>query len=138
MSDNRYKQGMEVLKKLNGNKEFAPLEAIQSFYPDFAELIVTNGFADIYSRPGLDAQQRELITLSSLITQGATDQLHFHVHAALNVGVTPPEIVELVHHCSAYAGFPKAIGALGVVMEIFKERDIQVNGREAEKVLLQR
>jgi 4-carboxymuconolactone decarboxylase len=126
MSDNRYEQGIEVLKKLNANKEFAPLKAIHDFYPDFAKLIVTNGFADIYSRPGLDAEQRELITLSSLITQGAIDQLNFHVHAALNVGVTPVEIVELVLHCSAYAGFPKAIGALGVVMQIFKEREIQL------------
>jgi 4-carboxymuconolactone decarboxylase len=126
MSDIRYEQGMEILKKMNGNKEFAPLEAIHGFYPDFAKLIVTNGFADIYSRPGLDAEQRELITLSSLITQGANDQLNFHVHAALNVGVTPVEIVELVLHCSAYAGFPKAIGALGIVMQIFKEREIQL------------
>lgn len=126
MSDKRYEQGMEVLTKLNGSKDFPPLEAIREFFPDFAEFIVTNGFADIYSRPGLDAKQRELITLSSLITQGATDQLNFHVLGALNVGVTPVEIVELVMHCSAYVGFPKAIGALGVVMQIFKEREIQL------------
>ncbi|ALS25279.1 MULTISPECIES: carboxymuconolactone decarboxylase family protein [Paenibacillus] len=126
MADERYEQGLEVLKEMTGGKEFPPLEAIHSFYPGFAEFIVSNGFADIYSRPGLDIKQRELITLSSLITQGAVDQLDFHIHAALNVGLSPKEIVELVLHCSAYAGFPKAIAALGVVMRIFKEREVQI------------
>lgn len=126
MSKGRYEQGLEVLKEMTGGEEFSPLEAIRSFYPGFAEFIVSNGFADIYTRPGLDVRQRELITLSSLITQGAADQLDFHVHAALNVGLSPTEIVELVLHCSAYAGFPKAIAALGVVMRIFKEREIQI------------
>jgi len=124
MSDHRYEQGMDVLKKMTGGDHFPPLEAIRSFYPDFAEMIVTNGFADIYSRPGLDHKQREMVTLSSLITQGAIDQLSFHVHASLNVGVKPVEIVELVMHLAGYVGFPKAISAMGVVMRIFKEREI--------------
>lgn len=126
MADGRYERGLKVLKELSGSEEFPPLEAIRSFYPDFAEFIVNNGFADVYTRPGLDVKQRELVTLSSLITQGAVDQLDFHVHAALNVGLSPTEIVELVLHCSAYVGFPKAIAALGVVMRIFKEREIQI------------
>jgi 4-carboxymuconolactone decarboxylase len=124
MTEKRMEQGMQVLNKLTGLDQFPPLEAIREFYPDFANYILTNGFADIYSRPGLDAKQRELITLSSLITQGAFDQLDFHIHASLNVGLTPAEIVELVMHCSAYVGFPKAIGALTVVMRIYKERSI--------------
>ncbi|MFE5323386.1 carboxymuconolactone decarboxylase family protein [Paenibacillus sp. NPDC056579] len=126
MSDNRYEQGMDVLKKMVGGEQFPPLEAIRSFYPDFANMIVTNGFADIYCRPELDHKQREMITLSSLITQGAIDQLNFHVHAALNVGVRPVEIVELVMHLSGYVGFPKAISSMDVVMRIFKEREIQL------------
>ncbi|WP_245855863.1 carboxymuconolactone decarboxylase family protein [Paenibacillus rigui] len=126
MSEQRYQQGMDVLKKMIGGDVFPPLEAIRSFYPDFADMIVMNGFADVYSRPALDHKQRELITLSSLISQGAIDQMNFHVHAALNVGVKPVEIVELVMHCSAYVGFPKAISAMDVVMRIFKEREISV------------
>lgn len=126
MSQNRLQEGKEVLTKLTGMDSFPPLEAIRSFYPDFADMIVTNGFADIYSRVGLDEKQRELITLSSLITQGAIDQLDFHIHAALNVGVKPVEIVELAMHCSAYAGFPKAISAMGVIMRIFQERHVSV------------
>ncbi|MCZ8511951.1 carboxymuconolactone decarboxylase family protein [Paenibacillus filicis] len=127
MSDNRVQKGTQVLTKLTGLDSFPPLEAIRNFYPDFADMIVANGFADIYSRQGLDEKQRELITLSSLITQGAIDQLDFHIHAALNVGVSPVEIVELVMHCSAYVGFPKAISAMGVVMRIYQERNISVH-----------
>lgn len=108
MSEDRYLQGKQVMSKLTGLEQFPPLEAIRGFYPAFEELIVMNGFGDIYTRPALDEKQRELITLSSLVTQGAVDQLDFHVHAALNVGVRPVDIVELLMHCSAYVGFPKS------------------------------
>jgi 4-carboxymuconolactone decarboxylase len=126
LKDERYEKGVELLQKMSGLDRFPPIDAIREVYPPFADFIVMNGFSDIYARPGLDAKQRELITLSSLITQGAFDQLNFHVHAALNAGVLPIELVELVIHCSAYTGFPKAIGAFQVVMQIFEEREIRI------------
>ncbi|WP_027417123.1 carboxymuconolactone decarboxylase family protein [Aneurinibacillus terranovensis] len=124
MQDERYEKGLASLQQLLG-KEFAPLEAVRQFYPGLAELIVCNGFGDIYSRPGLDIKQRELVSLSSLISQGAVEQLDFHIDAALNVGLTPKEIVEVIIHCTAYVGFPKALSALMFVMNTFKERGIK-------------
>ncbi|MNW13902.1 Carboxymuconolactone decarboxylase family protein [compost metagenome] len=54
------------------------------------------------------------------------EQLPFHLHAALNVGLRPEEIMELVMHCAGYAGFPKACGALNVVQSVFQQRGITV------------
>jgi len=123
----RYEQGMDTVAKLAGPGGAAALEPIRQFFPDFFEkAIIEFGFGDIYSRPVFDLKQREMITLSSLITQGAEGQLPFHIHAALNVGLTPREIVEIVFHCTAYAGFPKGVGALAVVMKVFQERNLTV------------
>lgn len=125
MEPNRYELGLETLGRMvNEEMMQATIENVREFSPDLAKLIVEFPFGSIYSRPGLDLQQRSLLTLSSLITQGAESQLQFHIHVALNVGLSPEQIVEAVMHCLPYAGFPKSLGALSVVMSVFKERNI--------------
>jgi 4-carboxymuconolactone decarboxylase len=126
----RYKKGMETLRKMTDEKGLSMIKKIRDFYPDFEEMMVSFGYGDIYSRKELDLKQRELITLSSLITQGAFEQLRFHTNAALRVGLKPKEIVELVVHCAAYAGFPKASTAFAIVMEIFDEQNINIENNE--------
>jgi 4-carboxymuconolactone decarboxylase len=120
----RYEQGIKTLDTMVGKEGTGMIEEIGTFFPDFAHTLIAFGFGDLYSRPTLDLKQREMITLTSLITQGATEQLPFHLHAALNVGLSPAEIMEIVLHCAGYAGFPKACGALNVVREVFKQRNI--------------
>ena len=45
--------------------------------------------SDIYSSGGLNLQEREMITISSLLTSGGCEaQLEIHINGALNVGVT--------------------------------------------------
>jgi len=131
MMRTRYEIGMETVTRLAGKEEVAStLEAIRQFSPDFYKAIVEFGFGEIYARPGLDLRQRELLTLASLIALGAEGQLPFHLKAALNVGITPEEIIEIVLHCTPYAGFPRGTGALAVVMQVFKERNIQLKLNE--------
>ncbi|WP_100405831.1 carboxymuconolactone decarboxylase family protein [Bacillus solitudinis] len=123
-NEQRYENGMEVLRKLTDENGMKAIEGIQSIFPDFGNMLVSFGFGDLYSRDGLDLKQRELITLTSLINQGANEQLPFHIHAALNVGLKPEELLELTMHCAGYAGFPKAVGALVVIERVFKERNL--------------
>ncbi|WP_433944741.1 carboxymuconolactone decarboxylase family protein [Paenibacillus sp. SN-8-1] len=119
-----YNKGIEVLNEMVGAPGLNAIEAFQKFYPDFADFLVSFGFGEIYSRETLDFKQREMITLTALISQGAFEQLGFHLNAALNVGMSPKEIVELVIHCAAYVGFPKACSAMGQVMLVFEQRGI--------------
>ena len=53
----------------------------------------------------------------------AAPQLKFHLHAALNVGCTRQEMVEVIIQTAVYAGFPAAINGLNIAKEVFKERD---------------
>lgn len=126
MKSERYERGYKTVVNMVGEEGIkATIEQVEQFYPDFAKMIVEFGFGDIYSRPGLNEKQRELLTIAALITQGATSQLPFHIHASLNLGLTPKEIVEAILHCVPYVGFPRAIEAFFVVMEIFKERSVK-------------
>ena len=93
------------------------------------------GFGDIYSRPHFNLKEQEIITLTSLISQGAGErQLVFHFKAALHVGLTKDDIVEIIIHCAAYAGFPKASFAMEVLQQVM-EGDI-ANQETKEKELL--
>ncbi|MDO4626527.1 MAG: carboxymuconolactone decarboxylase family protein [Pasteurellaceae bacterium] len=91
--------------------------------PDLGKYIVA--FAgDIYSRPVLNLQERELITLASLTAQGGCEkQLDVHIHAALNVGLSREKIIETFIHCIPYLGFPKVLNAVFVAKAIFEKAE---------------
>ncbi|MCM3634266.1 carboxymuconolactone decarboxylase family protein [Paenibacillus camelliae] len=120
-----YNKGMDILHEMVGADGTKPIEAFKNFYPDFADFLISFGFGEIYSREALDLKQRETITLTALISQGAFEQMGLHLNAALNVGMKPKEIVELVIHCAAYVGFPKACSAMVQVMNVFEQRGIK-------------
>src|ERR1700712_2830962 len=84
------------------------------FLPKIVELTDDVLFGDIWERPELSPRDRSLITVSSLITGGNTEQLSFHLQRALDNGVTAQELKEVVVHLAFYAGWPKAISALTV------------------------
>ncbi|UUZ92385.1 carboxymuconolactone decarboxylase family protein [Paenibacillus sp. P25] len=112
-----------------GDNGVEMLKQIGKFFPDFGHTLIAFGFGDLYSREVLDLKQREMITITSLITQGAFEQLPFHLHAALNVGMKPEEVLEIILHCGGYAGFPKACSALEAARKVFQDRGIEV-GKE--------
>lgn len=122
-NNKRYESGLHTMEELFSPGVRAGMEEMKKISPDFWEMIVSTGFGDIYSRNTLSLSQREIITLTTLITQGAFDQLKVHLQAALNVGLTKEEIIEIIIHCAGYVGFPKAVQAMGIAGEIFKETE---------------
>lgn len=122
-TNKRYEAGINAMEELFSQDVRNGMEGIKDISPDLWNMIVSFGFGDLYSRNTLSHAQREIITLTSLITQGAFDQLRVHLQAALNVGLTKEEIIEIILHCTGYVGFPKAVHAMGVAGEVFKENE---------------
>ncbi len=123
--DNRYERGWNKLKEIDGQAGERVIASLQNIAPDLGKYIIEYAFGDIYSRPTLDPRQRQLITISTLTTQGGCEpQLHVHIHASLNVGLTPEEVVEAIIHCSPYTGFPKVLNAVSVAQRVFEERGL--------------
>lgn len=82
---------------------------------DLPALITDYAFGAVVGRPGLDLKSREMITVASLITIGhAAPQLKLHMRAALNVGVSQQELLEVVIQMAIYAGVPACMNALTV------------------------
>lgn len=125
MEHHRFEQGWSKLMEVDGDGGKRVMESLQDIAPDLGRYIVEFAFGDIYSREGLDLKQRQLITLSALTTLGGCEpQLQVHVHAALNVGLTPREIVEAFLHCIPYTGFPRVLNAVFVAKKIFQEEGL--------------
>ena len=96
------------------------MASLADIAPDFARYLIEFPFGDIYSRPGLDLRSREIAVVAALTALGnATPQLKVHLQAALNVGVTREEIVEVLMQMAVYAGFPAALNGLAAAREVF-------------------
>ena len=105
----------EVIGKSNSDLVTASLEGIAPDVDTYTQVI----FAEMSARGVLDMQQRELVTLACLLTQGDTAaQLKIHIQAAMNVGLSQEEIVECFIHCLSYVGFPKVLNAISVLKTV--------------------
>jgi 4-carboxymuconolactone decarboxylase len=82
------------------------------------EFITKNAWGNVWQRPGLDLKTRSLITVAMLVALGKQTELKGHVRGALNNGVTPDELRELMLHATVYCGYPSAIEAFRTVAEV--------------------
>lgn len=120
MHAERFITGQKMLQKVDGKGGDAVVESLQDIAPDFARYLLEFPFGDIYSRPGLDLRSREIATIAALTALGnAAPQLKVHIGAALHVGLTQDEIVEVIMQMAVYAGFPAALNGLFAAKEVF-------------------
>jgi 4-carboxymuconolactone decarboxylase len=125
MEKNRYAQGVQKLAEIDGTGGQGVIDSLQNIAPDLGKYIIEFAFGDIYCRNGLNLQEREMVTITSLLTAGGCEpQLDVHINGALNVGVTPEKIVETFLQCIPYTGFPKVLNAITVAKKIFADREI--------------
>jgi 4-carboxymuconolactone decarboxylase len=123
--EERYQHGLNVLKQVDGEGGRKVVESLADISPELGNQVVSWAFGEIYSRPGLPPRDRQLVTLGMLTALGGCEpQLEVHVNAALNVGLSPAEIVEALLHSAVYCGMPRALNATFVAKKVFAERDL--------------
>jgi 4-carboxymuconolactone decarboxylase len=121
----RFDHGMKVISRVDGEAGQRVIDALADINPELGHQLVAWAFGDIYDRPGLPPRDRQLITLGMLTALGGCEtQLEGHINIALNVGLTPEEIVEALLHSAIYCGMPKALNATFVAKKVFGERDL--------------
>ncbi len=120
MHSERYATGLNILRQVDGKSGEVVLESLRDIAPDFARYLIEFPFGDIYARPGLDLKSREIAVVAALTALGnASPQLKVHIAAALHVGCTREEIVEVIMQMAVYAGFPAALNGLFAAREVF-------------------
>lgn len=102
-----------------------PPSGARRMFGDFAPALV--GFTDdvlfgqVWERPDLSPRDRSLVTVACLTTSGNTDQLVYHLGLARRNGVTEAELIEAITHLAFYAGWPKAMAAMAVAKQVFRD-----------------
>lgn len=94
--------------------------------PEIMDILQKFIFGEVFQTGSLTVKQREMITCITLAAQQALPQLKAHAGAALNVGVTPEELREVVYLTAPFIGFPKMLNALSTVNGVFEERGIKL------------
>ena len=79
---------------------------------------------DLWQRPGLGARDRSVVTLAGLIARNQTIEMPFYLKLALDNGVKPSEISEIITHLAFYSGWANAMSAVAAAKEVFAERSV--------------
>lgn len=93
-------------------KQTAGRDQLGDFAPKFAELNDDVLFGEIWSRTDkLSLRDRSLVTITSLISQGITDNsLTFHLQSAKNNGISRTEISEIITHIGFLCRMAESMG----------------------------
>lgn len=110
----RYLRGVDIAQQLAaGSLEELLTNRVAELAPDFARMAIEFSFGDLYAREALDLRNREIVAIASLAAIGDTGpHLRIHVRAAIQLGVSKSEIIEMLMQTAVYAGFPAALNAL--------------------------
>jgi 4-carboxymuconolactone decarboxylase len=120
-------RGIEKLKEVDGHAGERVIAALADIAPDLGKYILDFAFGEIYCREGLSLKEREMITITSLLTSGGCEsQLEVHINGSLNVGIEARKIIEIFIQCVPYVGFPRVLNAVNVAKKVFAERRIRV------------
>ncbi len=117
-----YERGMHIRRTVLGNEHVDKANAqTNDFNADFQAFITHYAWGEIWARPGLPKRDRSLITLAMLIALNRKAEFQMHVKAALNNGLSPDDIKELILQSAIYCGLPAANEAFHTAAEILEE-----------------
>ena len=120
----RYEKGKKVIEDIQQRSVEEIFGELADIAPDLSRFVIEFPYSEIYTRDEVDLKTREICTVAALTVLGTVPQLKDHINAALNVGNSPTEIVEIIMQMCAYCGFPKAINGVVAAKEVFTERGL--------------
>lgn len=121
--DERYQAGLHERRRVLGEPHVErSLAARTEFTTEFQDLITRYAWGTIWTRDGLPAHTRSLITLSMMVALGHDEEFKLHVRAARNNGVTPEQIKEVLLQAAIYCGVPAANHAFALAKPILEEQ----------------
>ncbi|MCW5315324.1 carboxymuconolactone decarboxylase [Nostoc sp. KVJ3] len=94
--------------------------------PELIEVFDNFAFDEVIAESKLDTKTRVMLILASIIGSQAVSEYRVMVDAALNVGVTPIEIKEILYQSVPYVGMAKAFDFVHATNEVLSSRGIQL------------
>ena len=103
------------------------LDDVRAVSPALARYTQGPLLGDLWKRPGLSPRDRSIVTLSALIARNQSVEMPYHFNLALETGVKPGEISEIITHLAFYSGWANGTSAVVIAKDVFAKRGITSN-----------
>lgn len=113
-------------KGLAAQKQIVGSDAVDTLYAStpadeqhIQRYLSANCFGDYYTRAGVEAPTRELLTFSMLVALGGCDaQVKGHVAANLNVDNERATLIDVLTQLLPFIGYPRTLNGLRAIDEV--------------------
>jgi 4-carboxymuconolactone decarboxylase len=119
---------------MTGSKPMLTYEDVRKVAPALQAYTQNRLLGDVWKRPGLAPRDRSIVTLAALIARNQTIEMPYHFNLALDNGVKPREISEIITHLAFYSGWANAMLAVAIAKDIFAARHIGADQLPAASV----
>lgn len=117
-----YEAGVSIRREVLGSEYVDnSLKNATDFNRPFQELVSEYCWGAVWGRPGLTRRERSMLNLAMLTALGRTHEVELHVRGALNNGLTPAEISEVLLHTTVYCGVPAALDSFRAAGKVIAE-----------------
>ncbi len=94
--------------------------------PELIEVFDNFAFDEVLGYGNLNTQTRLMVILASMIASQALGEYRVMLGGALNAGVTPVQVKEIVYHAVPYVGMAKVYDFIHTTNEILTSRGVQL------------
>ncbi len=102
-------------------------EDVRTVAPALEAYTQSRLLGDVWKRPDLAPRDRSIVTLAALIARNQMIEMPFHLNLALDNGVKPCEISEIITHLAFYSGWGNAMSAVRAARDVFAARHVRVD-----------
>jgi 4-carboxymuconolactone decarboxylase len=122
----RFEAGLKVRRQVLGDAHVdRSLAGRTPFNEEFQELITRYAWGEIWTRPGLPQETRRFLVLGITAGMSRWEEFRLHLRAALQGGVPPEQIKEVLLQIAVYAGVPAANTGFQIAREVMAELGIE-------------
>jgi len=100
---------------------------VQTVSPALQAYTDSKLIGEVWKRADLSPRDRSIATVAALIARNQTAVMPYYFDKALDNGVRPSELSEIILHLAFYAGWPNALAAVPAAKEVFAKRGIHGN-----------
>jgi 4-carboxymuconolactone decarboxylase len=107
-----------------GSRPTTTLDDVRTVAPALEKYARNVVLGDLWKRPGLSPRDRSMVTVAALIARNQAVELPYYLNLALDNGVKPAEVSEIITHLAFYSGWANAMATVAVAKDIFAARHI--------------
>jgi len=121
----RFQEGLEVRRAVLGSEYVdKSIQNVKPFMVPLQKLITEYCWGEVWTRPGLELKTRSMLNLAMLCALNRPNELRLHLRGALNNGVTPTEIQEILLQAVIYCGVPAGLDAFKIAQEVLTDAGV--------------